>query len=1703
METLFPLNPRLLVAMSSLELLNHYRSLTDNLSPEQHLEVIAHILSRVHDGAIPPSIFSIWLPPILHRFPHLLRSILIDRSYFVRALGLKALDQVLKKTAWKTKGWEAIGGAAGLSEIFQVVGVTQTRRLAKIIGRRMRGKKDATVVEEIDTLVQALLLDPSLLAVSDDQAPKRRIAFEDVVSLLNACSDSFLLKLFSQPIDSTSPIFSSLDSLAEAKPSILRQIAVGASNADEAVRLELLKRCPISLFSSAVPYSIQCMSSSPVSSSATPGLCFCLDLIHSVTNDPSFIEAVPNRTILGWAAESTEKATGKNIPFSDILELLQIALRKVMNRDGGVGWIPDPFPSQLIYYCAVAFNPVIDTYTVLEPKHRRRIARGIPLPSAEHRPDLEALLSCYLSAFPREGIVPGNVCSIVQEVESKEFTTPFPPSAKLRLIKLFCLHAPGIRIDLDACPPCEKDWRLFRWDIDFIHELPIADSIWLFEKIESLSLEKDTVVSPEESAWYHGKILGVKWEAENMALQDEFPMTSKLLEETKQAAEREPDQYQRSNLVKRAFDIAVKSKNIRFLKDVSIWTGRYLRDPYVWNEIYILQWGLKCTPLLSCVEMQSKARPTSLSGLKSLVYEANTLISSQMNTTLKALQEPGFTGSFAADPRIFFTDIVESRIAGIKQYRKVRLGSEDELAEILLGSMIPIILEYETAAVTEGYLAIHWNYTGGALQGLNCPIPTPRYAISFIDRLARKREDIWAAQRRSRHPETAILDAGWPKGLPVQFLFPSEEWAAAAFRHPDAAPYLSKRLRELLFCESKLALTKIPRKTTGIGAFVDDLTFTIDAYCKSSSGSCPSERILEVWNHFSCVLPVNGRHIGLLREHLLSTCDYMTLNVEPRSNRFKHSTRKIKEVRKTIDPPALCLLPNLEDLTEDGPMAWDPQPEDSRSSSDMEMEDEISATIFDSWFSAEQSEYVDFNSEFRGPYIREQDLDTESGCNPLKIWAPNCDVRGLPLPNKEAIIVSALLYLDTFTGESSNILSQQFPKSSRFPRYPSLFLDYGFLSTISDVQDAADTAVRALRQLKNIVPPRIVQKLVTSLLQRLPKLATKSSFWIYQSTTFKLLSLLTEMDQPGMAIDPSLSAVKNFPGMSQWHRRSIPVRLVRNLDHNVVESWLTDFATFVVNSLEGQRDKLQDEEFDGPDECASPAELANPVSGKVRRVKITTVKLLTMRISESGQFTSKTCLRILESLFRVASHMSVRSVVVFALLALVKKSVGLDGIPSAEIYSAITSLYPAVAGPSERVIMSEADWVSVEIGGPLPEVDDLRSLLNVLVWDARNSIPENMHEHYVKSVVLPLLDESTRQHKRWMRLFLNRAGIPTESIPISNFGPFDSDVESTVLNGWVKYLPKEYLLRHRAWSLRYLDICKVSHVKDLLYARDPKWIDTSAGKHWARFIEANKQYRAFGATFQSLVTSEIYSKVQGGITRQDAALEYCKRAAIVLRNPIKLNSRGQPFWSLSPILSAISSLFPNKCSLATAARENHAQFIVSQIARDVDSLRTPSWCSDPHRTPPVLPSRLDLQALLLPLPHLHNSSAEKYDNFTRHVLELMTECLASPSSFGQLETLKKAMRFVAAGDAIHCAVRIGRGECCEYGTPSGTSRVLLSRALLSQAGNADVSRSGEAKAMLEEWANCPDEWTRTCAYELGDACGVLGVGFEQLQSMEF
>ncbi|KAL5360437.1 hypothetical protein BJX96DRAFT_150339 [Aspergillus floccosus] len=1613
------------------EAAEYFRSLLqEDVLETEVFETNRYLLECVHNGAITPKIFAIWLFNAHSRFPGVLQSALRDEaSRGVRRAGMNVLKCALRTDQWRGKGWDAVGGTNGLKEIFEKLSVQEAKELAKAIGA-CSDTSDTSKSQAVDELLHLLI--PNFFKSSSTgtrpDGSRQLLRVDDLVALFNVSSNATVVEVFSTDW-SDERIDHLMRHLLDSHMPLLRDIAVGSVPAYPPLRRRLLNRHLSAILTSYEPYESKTFRGGQAS---IPAINITLDLIDKTRGESEKAREVHWDTRVLCIDKTLSVARRLKVPFDEILAFLEQVL-PALGHSGRKLHEWRPLIHTLIQFWAMAAFPEAYLESFSDAAAERRRERLHPSrPQKAHRDSLEIMLRTIFGTIPKTEL---GLCLAL--VLPKTMT-----QARLPLLKIVCKHLRGLEIDLDQSPPSKDEEQLLPWDSSFFMSLPGEDARWLFERAAQLSPAKSLTTSipfewpavAGDSSSFVESMIRVHLESVGKEQANaDHSVTRQLIDDIKLKAVKARDAGERQMWARLTVSIAVLSKNVRFLKDVLSWTSRFVRDPFVRPWLVRRIYEADVASVLSCV-----VSPT-LADLAADVDIGNAALHNLMEQALLVFQEPWYKSSQDRGVGTLLEIVVSKRINAVKRLCRRGLGSEKEVVDTLFDKLVPMVLEYESLGITEGYESLGWGRLSGPLHGMECPQNPTTGVLKFIDSLAQQRDRLWAQQRLLRNPQTASFPEGLPRGLPLQYLFPSKRWTVEVMKSQEANGFIKKRVTEVVFCDASIALQKIDQENHRLGPFVDGLKFAISVYIGNGPDEEQGARILEIWRHYWEKIPSSAGHIESLQEYL---CSFLR-------------PRGLHKVARIIDPIPLPSLDIFQSVSRDSPsFEWEPRSENARRSSSNHWEETLLQHQF--FATKQQGSLEAVILAFSHPNAWKSTAKSKA----FDIWLPKYGPRRLSCQHKEALIASALLFLNSLTHNSARFLSKAFPEDGDVCRFPSAHLDYEFLSSIGDQGEAATAAISVLNGLVRLVPPSLLYELSLSLMETLDELESKSpKYALVQRCAFTTLILVRRSDKPELAARLGMKALGLFPKASSWHRTAFPSSLGKILSRETAERIMQDFTAHVFEALRKQR------------EPASPkSRLEN---SEKTGIKITTVKMLSMMLAENKFGLSPSFVTCsLKDLFYASNHIDVRVTVCTALLDVLREYDDADDAD--EAYETFTSLASYAAGPSEN--SASGPWLQSE-QAELPRVDSQRPLLDIFTGTAFHRLPSKYREQYTYKTLIPLVEESTRQHSTWMRRFLSRLELTTEELSVTDFGPFAPDLLRTVVSLYSSYLPREYLLKHRSWALSYLDCMKLRHINDKLTKQDRSWRTTNAGHHWNEWFDSHAKTKPVAVLRLELGRKRDLT-VPNGITREAIAEEIVQRAAIIVRNPFQFLN-GHIEVSLGRLKSLLSDLDITKATMRAETLP-----IVERIIADIYALRTEEWDNDPHRSPPVLPAKLQLQTLLLPYPRVYPDLPSRHETFASSVMALVEECATSPTYIADKAFLIEAMERLEREDARQCALEIGRGYESSPDALLQYLRVWLAQVVLLKWKLHKDKRETEVHEMVSWWKRSPNESVRSIGWSL-------------------
>lgn len=541
--------------------------------------------------------------------------------------------------------------------------------------------------------------------------------------------------------------------------------------------------------------------------------------------------------------------------------------------------------------------------------------------------------------------------------------------------------------------------------------------------------------------------------------------------------------------------------------------------------------------------------------------------------------------------------VVKDRLDGVRNHLHVDSTTESDLVKILLDPLIPIFIDYEREGNAEGQTDVGWSGPSCLVESLSCPdLPSP-VDLAFMDRLANSRNEFWEQHRARTNPDVLSLGPGWARGFSIQHLVSDELWVYHAMNRQYEAPYLSSRVKEVLFGSLDTIMAPVPENSGSIDRFVDSLWFAISALIAGGEPADKVRHVLRTWEYYSSELRLHPLYLKLFQDWL--------------SEQVRDG--EAAEVGDIIQPsfqakPIISSVPTGSEVIEWDPHMGDNDTAEVASRNDHGKPTEVPCTVL--------------NCRMQGQIpvnIRSITIHPLGIPKPLSIWSfagnsPQAESWDDLAHVQDSIVLSALLFLDTYTNKP-RILRTQFP-DVKHPRYTPIYLADEFLARVTNgkLKDTLGQPVTALRKCVKRVPSGILRDLIWSLLDTL-KADSDLLF-----CALDLTEILLSSDQSQLVVDVVLRVWKDLAHESSSHRKISLLKIGRMLGPEQASEMMQRFGKYVCDALEIQQRQQE---------------------GNKVVIKVTTAKMLTQGLAEADFLPQSTRMHILQKMFNVTRHIDI------------------------------------------------------------------------------------------------------------------------------------------------------------------------------------------------------------------------------------------------------------------------------------------------------------------------------------------------------------------------------------------------------------------------------------------------------------------------------
>ncbi|KAI1374367.1 hypothetical protein F4677DRAFT_165451 [Hypoxylon crocopeplum] len=1163
--------------------------------------------------------------------------------------------------------------------------------------------------------------------------------------------------------------------------------------------------------------------------------------------------------------------------------------------------------------------------------------------------------------------------------------------------------------------------------------------------------------------------------------------TEKVLQERRVKAIHARNAVERADWARSAVLLSIASGSLSLYEDTLLWARRFNRDHLALKVLYADDTICTSAGLdLLCAIPDSTTNPDYLGVMKRNIERANQILMEFLETLSTCRREPAFHLRSMEGILLLPSKVIGRRIVRLSALQKHTGLSYDEIFDSVWEPTITMLLDVERFGLEQEHSKFKANTLNGPLKKEAIAGVHTRHIAKFLDKLGESRDKLWKEYRLQTYPAVTILQASWPRGLPIQYIAPPEFYPTMRSSHAPFIrrrrkyvrntrtcspamsfknmPYLELRARSIVFASGEDVLAALPddkEVSEAIGPFVDEYSVALRIFALAvDKGPERDGRILQAWNHALTELTGNRMSAEEAVWYWKKVFD-------------SDPDHKLPEAAMAAFKIADIALPAQDEFG--NPVEWNPSLKylSTAPASTVKHEPrQLPKTILDCMLTR--------HSAFSGPRICDihapfdpQPTSTSASEVKTSVFYFYASLATIPPSTKDALVAVTMASLNAKYGSDSSFLMQPFPTLDD-ARFPALYLDEEFLEGIGV---GFSHAPLLFTRLSASVPTQLLRSLAESLLTRLE---TNGDNADALKATIELIKRLSLGDHPSAACDLIREVVLNSQDYSSWFRHILNEKFLRRLSASEAKAFFYDFSMAINDKLRRQQREIASSE-------TASKEPSPPL------VKVTTVKLVAQLLREAKYVDQKFACEILVSLLKGATHPDIRIEVVEGLLSIKSETAKQELLQSSIVDIIEEHVVPIAASINERRPPTDADWLKAERReGPLPDVYESRGMhrlppiLNLLVDAIPTAFTENdeagsrRYEMWMRRVIVPILELSSVNHQRWTSLFLKHNGFipPVGGLPAV---PVIPRLLPNLFENHAQFLPSSTFRAIK--DLVLINITPPESIVTINNAieTNSELLQSNAGKHWLFVWNATKDplslgvYQSTGLLLDKSMNAS--SEERGGATinalrrfMADVAETYITKSDISGYNEF-----------IECFARRISS--PQTWSFFHL---NCMPLLESFIAQ-LNSLRTVEWQHNPNRHPPTLPDTFHIKVQILKGKHSYRSSGALLTvgvrDFARDVTSLIQELTNDGTPYHDKWPVLKlaATRQFYSDCFIPLALEFGSLLRTETRNLSLVDhlRVELAGDFISQAKYPeDVVLANKLDELLESWKNSYDENVR-------------------------
>ena len=460
--------------------------------------------------------------------------------------------------------------------------------------------------------------------------------------------------------------------------------------------------------------------------------------------------------------------------------------------------------------------------------------------------------------------------------------------------------------------------------------------------------------------------------------------------------------------------------------------------------------------------------------------------------------------------------------------------------------------------------------------------------------------------------------------------------------------------------------------------------------------------------------------------------------------------------------------------------------------------------------------------------------------------------------------------------------------------------------------------------------------------------------------TYRCLLALAKGDKPALAEDLIVRTIIDRPDASSWHRQMLSISFFKRLPAKNAERLLLGFASAIGEKLEEQ----------------SYERIGEP-AGSPSIVKVTTVKYLAQLLQDANFLSPEAAIDVLLELFKVATHPDIRLATLESMLATLNTLCAAevrDPVTNIsqitnplihKILAALDSVIPVVGSINERRPPREQDWIDAQTDlSKLPEPNGtVTPLWQALINVAAGST--NMKSYFVNRLLLPIIELSMREHRKWLTLFLKKQNASSylQELPAT---PVGVHMLKTTLLSFISLVPADMLKQMDAYARFLLDPSVSIRRLFKMFKSDPEGREKADVKHFLSVYD-HESTVALRTVTMPLTTLIRYGWEPSALPA-DSGVTLARMQSVILSHfNLVLENYDDHFDTWDWLSKTLRHSSPLTAAQYQAWRAN-CRPLITNVVDLIGQKRNEEWLLDEARKPSVLPSTSQLRLWLLPYP---------------------------------------------------------------------------------------------------------------------------------------